>query len=121
MVLSYKRRLRRYSRRLRSEMTDCEKLLWQKINRRQILDVQFYRQKPIGRFILDFYANYPRMAIELDGGQHYDPEQRAQDLDRDRYVKASGIYVLRFSNADVLQNCDGVLHKIARNYYEASR
>ena len=113
MTLSYKRKLRSYSRQLRSGMTDCERLLWSRINRKQILGVQFYRQKPIGRFILDFYANCPPLAIELDGGQHCDPKKRQRDFDRDRYVRASGIYMLRFSNTVVLENCDEVLEKIA--------
>ncbi len=113
VALLYKKGLRFYSRKLRSNMTDCERLLWSKISRRQILDVQFYRQRPIGHFIVDFCSNHPLMAIELDGGQHNEPEQVEKDQHRERYLKASGLYVLRFSNMDILESCDGVLEEIA--------
>ena len=63
---------------------------------KQILGVQFYRQKPIGPYILDFYAHSPKIAIELDGGQHFLPEQTEKDLDRDTYLTSLNIKVLRF-------------------------
>lgn len=112
MLLPYNNNLKPFSRDLRHNMTDAEKKLWQKIKRKQILGVQFYRQRPIGSFIVDFYANFPKVAIELDGSQHYLPEQIQRDTERDNYLYYLGIFVLRFDNYSVLNNTEGVLEII---------
>ena len=57
-------------------MTDAEKLLWSKIRGKQFKGVQFYRQKTIGNFIIDFYCPKANLVIELDGGQHYNDDRR---------------------------------------------
>jgi very-short-patch-repair endonuclease len=111
--LPYNKNLKPFCRDLRKNMTDCEYKLWQKIRRKQILGVQFYRQKPIGPYILDFYAHSHKIAIEVDGGQHYLPEQMEKDISRDAYLASLEIRVLRFDNLSVLKNCDGVLQNIA--------
>jgi len=95
--------LKPYARELRKQMTDCERLLWSKIRRKQIQGVQFYSQKPMGTFILDFYAKHPKLCIELDGGHHFTTEQKNKDINRDAYLKTLGITVLRFTNLEVLQ------------------
>jgi very-short-patch-repair endonuclease len=112
MVIHYKRNLKIYSRQLRLDMTICERILWNRLRRKQILNVQFYRQKPIGPYILDFYSNFPKIAIELDGGHHFLPEQMEKDIDRDLYLESLMIKPLRFSNIEVLQHCDAVILKI---------
>ena len=73
-IATYDIRLKQYSRDLRANCTEAEKLLWSHIRRKQILGVQFYRQKPIERFIVDFCASRPKIIIELDGSQHYEEE-----------------------------------------------
>ena len=113
MPLPYTKTLKQFSRDLRKNTTDCEQKLWQKIRKKQILGVQFYRQKPMGPYILDFYAHSPKIAIELDGGHHFLPEQIEKDLGRDLYLASLGISVFRFDNLSVLQNCDAVLQNIA--------
>ena len=55
-------------------MADAEKLLWSKIRRKQIKGYQFYRQKNIGNYIVDFYCPSGKLILELDGGQHYSDE-----------------------------------------------
>ncbi len=57
-------------------MTDAEKLLWSKIRGKQFKGVQFYRQKTMGNFIVDFYCPKANLVIELDGGQHYNDDRR---------------------------------------------
>lgn len=101
-----------YARELRTQMTDCEALFWEKIRRKQILGVQFYRQKPIGSYIIDFYSNSPKIALELDGEYHDQVEQRAKDVNRDLYLNSLGIKTLRFSNQEVMDNLDFVLEKV---------
>lgn len=69
-MLKYNATLKPYARRLRGEMTDAEQKLWSRLRRRQIGSVQFYRQKPLGGYIVDFYAPAIRLVVEVDGSQH---------------------------------------------------
>jgi very-short-patch-repair endonuclease len=111
-MLLYNRNLKEYSRRLRKNMTDAEKLLWSKIKDKQMKGYQFYRQKPIGNFIVDFYCPKANLVIELDGGQHYCNEGKAKDNIRDEHIESLGLRVLRFSDREVFKNLKGILEKI---------
>lgn len=111
-MLKYDTSLKPYSRQLRSNMTDAEQLLWQHLRRKQILGVQFYRQKIIGRFIVDFYAPAISLVIELDGGQHFEPDAQEYDRWRDAYLRQQGLQVMRFDNIQVLKETDAVLRVI---------
>lgn len=73
---------------------------------------QFYRQKPIGNYIVDFYCPRAELVIELDGGQHYTEEGNARDRDRDDYMASVGLRVLRFSDREVFENIEGVVERI---------
>ena len=101
--------LKPYSRTLRSNMTDAEQLLWSKLRRKQILGVQFNRQKPVAGFIVDFYCAAANLVIELDGSQHAEPEQHIKDKDRNQKLKALGLEVLRFNNHQVLTELAAVM------------
>lgn len=114
-MLPYDKKLKPLSRTLRSSMTDAEIALWQKLRRKQLKNLQFYRQKPIGQFIVDFYCPSARLVIELDGGQHYTEEGSSRDAVRDSALSDMGLCVLRFSNLDVLGNIDGVVDEIVRH------
>jgi very-short-patch-repair endonuclease len=111
-MLPYNKKLKNNARRLRNDMTDAERLLWSKIRKKQLKDVQFYRQKTIGNCIADFYCPRAKLVIELDGGQHYCADGIKKDAVRDRYLTLQGLNVLRFSNIDVMQNIEGVLDNI---------
>jgi len=111
-MLRYDGHLKKYSRRLRKGMTDAEKLLWSKIRGKQLSGFQVYRQKPIGRFVVDFYCPNANLVIELDVGQHYSEEMRGRDGLRDNYMRSLGLRVLRFSDREVLENLTAVLEKI---------
>ena len=65
----YDPKFKQHSRRLRTNKTDAEQALWYRIRRKQIQGVQFYRQKPLLAFIVDFYCPAAKLVIELDGGQ----------------------------------------------------
>ena len=101
-----------FARNLRKEMTDAEKRLWSRIRRKQLDDFQFYRQKIIGNYIVDFYCPQAKLVIELDGGQHYEENGKEADQIRDKYMNRRGLRVLRFSNAVVFNNISGVLSEI---------
>ena len=70
MFLTYHPKLRSNSRKLRTNMTDSERCLWYHLRHKRLLNVQFYRQKPIGAYIVDFYAPAVKLVIEIDGSQH---------------------------------------------------
>ena len=112
MFLAYEGKLRDFSRELRAHMTDAEKSLWLKLRRKQLKGYQFYRQKIIGDYIVDFYCPGARLIIEVDGGQHYGPDEMAKDRVRDQYLRDQGLDVLRFSDREVLVERESVLEKI---------
>ncbi|MDT8318231.1 MAG: endonuclease domain-containing protein [bacterium] len=114
-MLRYDNRLKKYSQKLRKDMTDAERKLWSKIRGRQLKGHQFYRQKPIGCFIVDFYCPKAKLVIELDGGQHFSEEGMTKDGQRDSYMEGLGLRVLRFSDREVFENMRGVLEKIWAN------
>jgi very-short-patch-repair endonuclease len=111
-MLRYNKNLKGYSKSLRVNMTEAERLLWEKIRVKQLKGYQFYRQKTIGNYIVDFYCPKAKLVIELDGGQHYSAEGKAKDRARDRYMKDIGLRVLRFSDKEVFNNTQGILERI---------
>jgi len=111
-MLQYNKSLKHFSRELRKNITDAEKLLWSKIRGKQFKGYQFYRQKTISNYIVDFYCPKAHLIIEVDGGQHYSSEGKEKDKVRDDYMASIGIKVLRFSDKDIFQNTAGVIEKI---------
>jgi len=93
-------------------LTDAEKLLWRKIRKKQIGNLQFYRQRPIGSYIADFYCDKAKLIIEIDGGQHYEKENILKDRTRDEYFRKIGLRVVRFTNLDILKNIDNVVESV---------
>lgn len=113
-MLPYDRRLKMPARRLRRDMTDAERRLWQRLRRRQLEGVQFYRQKPLGGYIVDFHAPAARLVVEVDGGQHFSECGLAADALRTRALCAMGLMVLRYDNRSVLLETDAVVENIWR-------
>ena len=108
----YNKQLKPLARELRKNMTDAERLLWRRVRGKQIHGSQFYRQKALGNYIVDFYCPAAGLVVEVDGEQHYSESGREKDLTRDRYLKTVGLQVLRFTNSEVLKNIEGVLQVI---------
>ncbi|MBJ8551024.1 endonuclease domain-containing protein [Acinetobacter bereziniae] len=108
----YNKNLKQASRDLRNNMTDAEKFLWSKIRNKQILGVQFYRQKPILNFIVDFYCPTANLVIECDGRQHYTDEGLEADRIRDHALEQLGLKVLRFDNRHVMVEIDAVVEVV---------
>ncbi|WP_346314389.1 endonuclease domain-containing protein [Acinetobacter sp. CWB-B33] len=93
-------------------MTDAEKLLWSKLRNKQILGLQFYRQKPLLNFIVDFYSPTANLVIECDGGRYYTVEGLEADRARDQALTQLGLNVLRFDNGQVMGEIDVVVEQI---------
>ena len=111
-MLSYDKQLKALSQHLRKNMTDAENMLWLKLRRKQVKGRPFYRQKIIGKYIVDFYCPKANLVIELDGGQHYSEIGKAKDRIRDDVLIKMGIKVLRFSDRDVFETIGGVMEEI---------
>ncbi len=111
-MLFYNTRLKKYSQELRKNMTDAERLLWSRLRRKQLNNFQFYRQRIMGDYIVDFYCPRSKLIIEVDGGQHYQDEGDRRDKVRDDYMKNLGMRILRVSDREVLQNLNGVVERI---------
>ena len=93
-------------------MTDAENRLWSKLRKKQLRDHQFYCQKIIGKYIVDFYCPKANLVIELDGGQHCSENGKTEDRRRDDALIKMGIKALRFSDRDVFENMDGVMERV---------
>lgn len=113
-MLRYNPRLKSRARSLRANLTDAEQRLWARLRRKQLLGIQFYRQKPIGYYIADFYAPAARLIVEVDGSQHADLAQAEHDKRRTAYFKEIGLRVLRFNDREVLVEIDSVTEEIFR-------
>lgn len=96
-------------------MTKEERHLW--YDYLQQLPVTIKRQKIIGNYIADFYCASANIVIELDGSQHYEKEGREKDIERDRYFNSLGIKVLRYPNADISNNFQGVCQDIYNHIF----
>ena len=98
------------ARRLRREMTPHERKLWFLFLRKY--PVKIYKQRIIGKFIVDFYCASAKLVIEVDGSQHYEPQGMAYDIERSAFLSALGLEVLRFSNREIDREFRGVCEQI---------
>ncbi len=101
------------ARVMRKEPTHAEEILWGKLRRKQVGGFRFRRQHPIDHFIVDFYCAVARLVVEVDGSIHNEPEQIDYDKARQAHLEHKGLRVIRFSNAQVIQETDAVLDVIA--------
>ena len=91
-------------------MTDEEKRLWYDFLKK--LPVPVYRQKVIGNYIVDFFIAKQKIVIELDGSQHKRTENKAADEQRDYYLRAWGLTVLRYTNKEIKEQFDSVCRDV---------
>lgn len=113
--LPYNKNLKEFSRRLRNKSTPGEILLWKKLRAGSMMNYTFNRQKPINRYIVDFYCKPLNLVIEVDGAYHYEREQRIKDEERQKTLEEMGLKLLRFSEQEVRKDMDVVL-KTIENY-----
>ena len=106
MQKKYNRELVYNARKLRKEATKEERHLWYDFLRDY--PNRFVRQKVIGKYILDFYCSEKKLAIEIDGSQHYDEKGRISDIDRTKNINEYGISVLRFTNGEINHQFEAV-------------
>ena len=117
-MLGYDASLKNRARQLRKNLTDSERALWSRLRRQQLNGIQFYRQKPIGSYIVDFFAPSARLVIEVDGSQHKQEVHSERDRTRDEYLDSLGLQVLRFNSREVLKDTEAVVDVILRTIGE---
>lgn len=99
---------------LRETMTPSEKILWEHLKGKKVLNLRFRSQHPIDRFIADFYCHPLKLVIEVDGGIHKSREQKEYDFNREAELNSWGIKVIRFKNEEVEHNIALVILEIER-------
>jgi very-short-patch-repair endonuclease len=110
--IPYRRDLKRRSQSLRRDPSPAERKLWYEFLREHPL--KFTRQKPLGRYIADFYCASRMLVIELDGDSHYNDRAQRYDAARTAALEMQGIRVMRITNADVMESFEGVCADILR-------
>ena len=110
MIYKYNKSLVANARTLRKNMTKEEKHLWYDFLKRLPFTVN--RQKNIGDFIVDFFIAEKRVVIEIDGAQHFEPNNKNADKRRDDELLKLGITVLRYSNYEINKNFEAVCNDI---------
>jgi very-short-patch-repair endonuclease len=103
----------RFARDLRKNPTDPERVLWNRLRRRQLAGFKFRRQHSVGPYICDFACVEASIVVELDGSQHV--ERSDYDFRRDAFLRSRGFRILRFWNKDVLSHTEAILETV----YEA--
>jgi very-short-patch-repair endonuclease len=114
-MLYYDPRLKQRSRELRKNGTLAEVLLWNQLKRRRMLGFSFLRQKPVYKYIVDFYCPKLKLVIEIDGDSHLNKFER--DQTRQKRLEDLGLTVLRFHDRDVKRDMANVLRCI-QNWME---
>ncbi|MET4682809.1 endonuclease domain-containing protein [Brevundimonas faecalis] len=97
------------ARRMRRSLTPPEAQLWAILKGRKLAGLKFRRQHPIGPYILDFYCAEAKLAVEVDGSLHWNPDQMSHDRRRTAWLKTQGVEVLRLASIDVGKEMEGVL------------
>ena len=96
-------RTRAFARQLRRQMTLPEVVLWQVLRGRRLEDLKFRRQHAFGPYILDFYCDERKLAVEVDGAAHHEQGTADHDRERDAYCTRHGIHTLRLSARVILK------------------
>lgn len=109
-IIPYAPYLKRNAGTLRKNMTPQERKLWYEFLRE--LSPRFVRQKPLGNCIVDFYCPTCRVAVEVDGGQHFEEVGQTADAERTKALERLGVTVIRISNLDVDREFDAVCRLI---------
>ncbi len=101
------------ARELRYNSTTQEQKLWNLLRNKQFNGIKFVRQYPIGDYIVDFACRKLKLIIELDGGQHNEPQNIAYDNKRSEYLTSRGYRIIRFWNNEIDENIEGVYLKLS--------
>lgn len=117
-IIPYQPYLKEYARKLRNDSTLGEIILWEYLNRKQMLGFDFHRQKPLLKYIVDFYCYELELVIEIDGMYHNDGENYEKDLIRDTELSKYNLTVLRFTEQEIKTDLQNVIRTIESYIFE---
>ena len=100
------------AKKLRSNTTPHERMLWRALKELPVDGTHFRRQAPIGSYVVDFFCPAKRLIIELDGGHHNEDDAFRRDQERQAWLEQEGYRVVRFWNSDVTSNLNAVMERI---------
>ena len=119
MKVYYNHSLKQKAGELRKKATFSERYLWKYLRSRQMMGYQFSRQKPIGKYIVDFYCSKLSLVIEIDGSSH--DGKQTYDKKREEELKKIGLHILRFDGYYVVNNIEGTLEIISQKIEEIKK
>ncbi len=99
------------AKHLRNTMTFAEKLLWSRIRNKQ-LEYPFRRQHPSSNYVVDFFCFQLNLGIEVDGSIHSEKVVMQEDESKQLSLESYGLYIIRFTNEEVIKNIDNVVASI---------
>ena len=111
-IIPYRHELVELAKEFRNNPTPAEKILWQKLKRKQLMGYDFHRQKPIGYYVVDFFSPRLMLAIELDGSVHEADYAILKDERRQESIEEFGVRFLRFKNCEIERNVNSVVKEI---------
>ncbi|WP_196885848.1 endonuclease domain-containing protein [Aureivirga sp. CE67] len=114
-IIPYNSELKELAKELRNKSTKSEILLWQKLKGKQLYGYQFSRQKPLLKYIVDFYCYDLNLVIELDGYSHQLDEVFEKDKQKTLDLEKQGLKILRFQDKDVFDDMENVI-LVIENY-----
>ena len=100
------------ARSFRTDTTEAETILWNALRNRRLNGFKFRRQHPVNKYIADFYCHEARLIVEVDGDIHNDIDIQEHDEGRTFELKEFDIKVIRFSNLEIINKLNEVLHRI---------
>ena len=112
MTKHYNKKSEQEKRRsLRKNMTYCEKIVWSNLRKRQ-LGYRFLRQYSVDHFVIDFYCPELKLAVEVDGASHNDPDRQKKDNSRQKYLESFNIIFVRIKDEDLIGNPNQAFMKV---------
>ncbi|AQG81729.1 hypothetical protein AWR27_21950 [Spirosoma montaniterrae] len=119
-ILHNRKNMEELRRELRKQLTDAEAILWSYLRSNQLGGRKFRRQHSVGSYVLDFYCTAERLAIEVDGSVHQQPENLLHDQERDDALANLGIRTIRIKNDEVEADISSVLQRISEQFVNNS-
>jgi len=117
-IIPYNPKLKVFARKLRNESTFTEIMVWNYLKKKQLRGYDFDRQKPIDKYIVDFYCKPLKLVIEIDGEIHQ--FQKEYDQGREVELEKYGLKIIHFTNEEIINNIEFVIEKIKLNIQPAT-
>jgi very-short-patch-repair endonuclease len=115
LQIPYDPSLKEKARELRNNLTPAEKHFWNALRTMPFYQNNtFNRQKPFGKYIVDFYCHEQQLVIEIDGDSHYEDQAQVYNQKRTEFLESHGLRVVRFTNQEVTENIDGVMEMLGK-------